>query len=634
MRLGSANLVRDAVPIIALLTTFVVKKEPPLTADQISQEYDYIVVGAGSAGSAVANRLSEDPSVTVLLLEAGGFPHFGIQLPFLTMFNQLTPVDWQYKTEPQEFACLSQEERRSRWPRGKVLGGSSELNYMLYVRGNPLDYDRWEAMGNEGWSWKDVFPYFFKSEGTDDPELLTDGYHNKWGPLGVTIRQYSTVVLEAFLEAGALFGFPSYIDYNGPSQFGFAKAQINAAHGRRTQCSRGYIAPLRYRSNIDVLIFAHVNRIIFKGHTAIGVNFDRLEERINVYAKREVILSAGAVNSPQLLMLSGIGPKEHLAEFGIPVIHHSPGVGQNLQDHICPGNLNFLINVKDTYMLKRLVKPKPVLKWIIKGKGPLTSAGGVEGFAFFWSSYANYSTEPPDLQFQFLAAGLQNGGTQMRQAFGVRKDVWAQYYNPHNKQDSFTYFVCLLQPRSVGYIKLRTSSSYDQPVIQPNYFTDPLDLEAMADGMQVAVKMAFSEPYQKLGVRPWGVAWPGCESSLPMYSRPYLKCLAQHFTATFYHPVGTAKMGPKNDSMAVVDPKLRVYGVKGLRVIDASIMPRIVSGNTNAPSVMIGEKGADLIKKKYQLIDEYHSYESEPELKAKSKKKPVEESLKPVLGLL
>lgn len=367
--------------------------------------------------------------------------------------------------------------------------------------------------------------------------------------------------------------------------------------GARCSTAKAFLRDIRGRHNLHVVIFAHVTKILFNAQKrAKAVKFDRFGKTHYVKARREIILSAGTFNSAQLLMLSGVGPKEHLRQHGIPLVHHSPGIGQNLQDHVTSNGLHFHINQPVSIMLPRVVLSPAIVEWLTFGSGPMSSLGGVEGFGFINTKYQNVSLDWPDVLYHFLPSHPGcDGGDGVRQSMAISNEAFEKVYNPHLYEDGMTYATLLLRPKSVGYVKLRSGNPYDQPIIEPNYYDHPDDIGAVVEGMRLAVQMGQSAPFQKYGVRLWTKLWPGCEHLVP-YSDPYLECLARHYTATIHHWVGTCKMGPRWDPTAVVDPELRVYGVKGLRVIDASIMPKLISGNTNAPTIMIGEKGADLIK--------------------------------------
>jgi len=325
-------------------------------------------VGAGSAGAVIANRLSENPHWKILLLEAGGSESILSDIPLAAATLQMTPIDWAYQTEPQEASCFGLINRRSRWPRGRVLGGTSVLNYMLYVRGNARDYDKWAHLGNYGWSWDEVLPYFIKSEDNLDSSIAYNGYHGIGGYLTVDSPPYISDIAKAFTEAGKYLGYPN-VDINGPIQAGFTIPQGTVRKGARCSTSKAFLRPVRKRFNLHVLTFAYVTKILFNEYKrAIGVQFDRFSLTHVVYARREIIVSGGAVNSPQLLMLSGIGPAHHLQSLGIPVIADLP-VGENLQDHVYPGGVHFVINSKNSFVQRRIVNLKNILSYFSVGQG-------------------------------------------------------------------------------------------------------------------------------------------------------------------------------------------------------------------------------------------------------------------------
>jgi PREDICTED: similar to CG9503-PA len=559
-------------------------------------EYDYIIVGAGTAGAVVANRLSEDPFSTVLLLEAGGSENLVTDIPLSAPYIQKTPLDWRYKTVPQKHACFGLKNRQSLWPRGKVNGGSSVLNFMLYVRGNKKDYDLWSDQGCYDWSWENVYPYFLKSEDNQDVSYAYYPWHNRGGYLTISSPPYRTPIAHAFIEGGEYLGYPEN-DVNGPIQTGFTFPQGTIRRGARCSTAKAFLSPIRKRPNIKLVNFAHVIKILFNEHKrAIGVRFQHQALFYDVFARKEVILSAGSINTPQLLMLSGIGPREHLNSLHIPVLADLP-VGKNLQDHIYPGGVHFTVDEKSSMVFGRDFSLSNLLRYFAMGRGSMTSLGGVEGLGFINTKYANMSEDYPDIEIHFVAGGpMSDHGRGLYQMYGLKEEVWEKFFVPNLIYDAISLYPVLLRPKSVGYIKLRSKNPFDHPIIDPKYLTHPDDIRRVVEGMKFCIRLGHTPAFQKFSARLYQTVFPGCEL-YPLWSDPYIECVARSFTATIYHPVGTAKMGSKYDPTAVVDPELRVLGgISSLRVVDGSIMPNIVSGNTNAPIIMIAEKASDLIK--------------------------------------
>jgi len=569
----------------------------PVDQKDLYSEYDFIVIGGGSAGAVVANRLTEEPKWRVLLLEAGGDETEISDVPALAAYLQLGRMDWKYKTEPQPGrACLGHTDGRCNWPRGKVLGGSSVLNYMLYVRGNKLDYDHWEQDGNPGWGYENVLHYFKKSEDNRNPYLAATKYHRSGGYLTVQEAPWRTPLATAFVEAGVEMGFENR-DANGEFQTGFMIPQGTIRRGSRCSTSKAFLRPIRHRKNLHIAMHAFVTKILIDPVTKIayGVRFKRNGHMFTIKARKEVILSAGSLNSAQILMLSGIGPKWHLDQLGVPVIEDLP-VGENLQDHYGTGALAFTVEKPVTLVQTRYENIPSVLKYAMFGSGPLTVLGGVEGMAWIPTKFQNRSKDWPDIEFHFVSGSLgSDGGRQVRKVHGVGDRMW-QMFRPLAFRDSWSIIPMLLRPKSRGNVRLQSANPYDKPLFNAGYFTDHSDLLTLVEAVKFALSLAETTSFKKYGTRFWDqVPMPGCEQT-ELWTDEYWACICRQYTTTIYHYSGTAKMGPPTDTEAVVNHELKVYGVRGLRVIDASIMPKIPSGNTNAPVIMVGEKGADLIK--------------------------------------
>lgn len=485
---------------------------------------------------------------------------------------------------------------RCNWPRGKVLGGSSVLNYMLYLRGNKKDFDGWEAMGNSGWGYRDALYYFKKSEDNTNPYLSMSPYHSTGGYLTIGEAPYHTPLAASFVEAGVEMGYENR-DLNGERNAGFMIAQGTTRRGSRCSTAKAFLRPARLRTNLHIAMYSHVTKIMIDPITkiAFGVEFMRDRKLFRIRASKEVILSGGSVNSPQLLMLSGIGPRAELAKHKIPVIKDLH-VGENMQDHIGLGGLTFLVNQPVSIVENRFHSMSTVLQYAVFGQGPLTILGGVEGLAYVNTKYTNASDDYPDIEFHFVSGSTNSdGGSQLRKAHGLTESFYNSVFQSISNRDAWSIIPMLLRPRSVGSIKLRSSNPFDYPLIYPNYLSDDFDTKSLVEGVKIAIAVSRTKAMQRFGSQLAAYKWPGC-MHVQMFTDQYWECMIRHYTVTIYHPVGTCKMGPYWDPYAVVDPQLRVYGIRGLRVIDGSIMPKLVSANTNAAIIMIGEKGSDMIK--------------------------------------
>ncbi|XP_032663997.1 glucose dehydrogenase [FAD, quinone] [Odontomachus brunneus] len=592
------------IPLLAIgLTVFrynnVDPESHPQNARQLLPMYDFIVVGGGSAGAVIASRLSEVANWTVLLLETGGNENEISDVPLLAGYTQLTELDWQYQTSPPTTSryCLAMIGDRCNWPRGKVLGGSSVLNAMVYVRGNRRDYDDWARLGNTGWSYEEVLPYFLKSEDNRNPYLARTPYHRTGGYLTVQEAPWRTPLAIAFLQAGQEMGYENQ-DINGANQTGFMLTQMTIRRGSRCSTAKAFLRPVKNRPNLHIAMHAQVLKVLFNADKrATGVEFLRDGRQQVVRCRREIVLSAGAINTPQLLMLSGIGPSEHLTEFGIPVISDLR-VGDNLQDHVGLGGLLFMINESISVTKERFQTFSVMLEYILKERGPMTSSL-VEGLAFLNTKYADKSGDYPDVQFHFLPTAV-NSDEQTKKALGLTDRIYNTMYKPLHGADTWSILPLLLRPKSKGWVRLKSRNPLVHPEINPNYFAYKEDMDVCVEAIRLALRVSNTSAFQRFGSRPHTIRMPGCHQ-YPFDTYEYWECAVRHFTFTIYHPTGTCKMSPRSDPTAVVDPRLRVYGVKGLRVADASIMPNIVSGNPNAPVIMIGEKVSDIIKEDWRV---------------------------------
>jgi choline dehydrogenase len=527
------------------------------------RQFDYVIVGAGSAGLVLANRLSADPRTSVCVIEAGKpdknpFIHIPLGLAAIVRFKSL---DWGYNTVPQR----ELNNRRLYWPRGKVMGGSSSINAMCYIRGAAENFDEWEKLGADGWNWKSALPAFIQSENNARGETQ---FHGSSGPLPVSDNPDPNLLSRIFVEAGTQLQLPHNPDFNGREQAGVGLYQTTTLNGRRASTAVAYLRPVESRPNLTRITGAMARRILFDGKRASGIEIQVGMGKETITARREVLICGGAVNSPQLLMLSGIGPASHLAEHKIAALHDLPGVGANLQDH-----LDTIVQTKASTSHSYGVAPRALMKaaahfprYLRTGRGiPASTLAEAGGFV-----HSSKAGNPPDIQWHFIPARIENHGRTT--AFGY----------------GYSLHACNLYPDSRGTIRLASSHPHDAPLIDPNYLASERDLDVMLDALNWSRRIlnapAFA-PYRKAELE------PGAEVT----SRDDLIAFIRAKAETVYHPVGTCRMGAENDEMSVVAPDLKVTGVTGLRVIDASVMPRLIGGNTNAPVIMIAERAAGMI---------------------------------------
>ncbi|XP_026488978.1 glucose dehydrogenase [FAD, quinone] [Vanessa tameamea] len=545
--------------------------------------YDFIVIGGGSAGSVVASRLSEVPEWRVLLLEAGFDEPTGAQVPSMFLNFIGSSIDWGYHTEPEPAACLSEKDRKCYWPRGKVLGGTSVMNGMMYIRGSRKDYDDWAAAGNEGWSYEEVLPYFMKSEDNKQIEEMDKGYHATGGPLTVSQFPYHPPLSYSIIKAGEELGY-QVRDLNGEAHTGFSIAQTTNRNGSRISVARAFLRPAKNRPNLHVMLNATVTKVLINQTTrqayAVEVrnSFGGTEV---IFANNEIILSGGAVASPQILQLSGIGDPEVLSRAGVRLVHKLPAVGRNLHNHVAHF-LNFHVNDNNTTPLNWAT----AMEYLLFRDGLMSGTGISEVTALINTKYANPEEDNPDVQLffgGFLADCAKTGMVGEKLGDGSR---------------SVQMFPAVLHPKSRGRLEIASSDPFAYPKIYANYLTHPDDVKTLIEGIKFAIKLSETKTLKKYGMKLDKTPVKGCEK-FKFGCDAYWECAVRMQTAPENHQAGSCKMGPRGDPTAVVDNLLQVQGIDRLRVADASVMPAVTSGNTNAPTVMIGERAADFIKKRW-----------------------------------
>ncbi|XP_056648601.1 glucose dehydrogenase [FAD, quinone]-like [Diorhabda sublineata] len=557
-------------------------------------EYDFVVIGGGSGGATAAGKLAQVPGWKVLLIEAGNDEPPGTQVPSMVVnYHGNKLVDWDYKTEPEQWGCQGYPEKRCSWPRGKVLGGCSVINGMMYTRGIPNDYDSWAAAGNEGWSYKDVLPVFKRFEDNKEIGNLVDAeYHGIGGPLTTSRFNDQPELAYDVLKAAKQIGQKVTKDINGKDYSGFTIAQSNTRNGARLSSARAYLRPQRYNRNLHVMVNSTASKINLRvdGKQKIvhSVEFIYENRTYTVKVKNEVVLAAGALNSPQILLLSGIGPKADLDRVGIKQIHELPGVGRNLKNHVA-----FYI----TYLLKKQkafvdLDWATALNYIINRKGPMSSTGMSQVTARINSKYADPSGTNPDLQI-FFAGYLAH----------CAKTGEAKALEQPDKPDAsktLTMSPVTLHPKSEGYVTLRSNNPLEPPIMVANYLSELEDVRVLVDGIRVIQRLMNSTIMkEKYGPEEIKDDYGPCASKFSYDSDDFWECAVKYYTGAENHQACSCKMGPSTDPMAVIDSKLMVHGIDGIRVMDASAMPILVSGNTHATIVMMAERGVDFIKERW-----------------------------------
>ncbi|XP_046629604.1 glucose dehydrogenase [FAD, quinone]-like [Neodiprion virginianus] len=570
---------------MSLLNAFAIRKQAiGGTCERVTsivspnREYDYVVIGGGSAGAVVASRLSENPKWKVLVLEAGPDEPPGAEIP--SFFNAVvtSSLDWGYSTTNESYACYSTNGSCT-CHSVKVLGGNMVHTGMIYLRGNPTDYDKWAALGNKGWSWKDVKPFYLKCEDNREIDRVGRFWHATGGPLSVQRFPYEFPITKAIRDASLEAGFGTSDDLNGDQLTGFNVVQTTTKNGVRQSTGTAYLRPVRDRKNLHISLNSTVAKIIINNKTAVGVEYYQNGQLKKVAVSREVILSAGTVGSPQILLLSGVGPKEHLESMGIEVVKDLPGVGENYHDHISY-SVDFTVNEPDVYDNNWAA----ATEYFAFQTGPL-SASGLAGLAIVLNS-SKSTSDYPDIQlagYGYIADCAPGDIGALRSKGKRTVSIWVGYQHP----------------KSRGRVRLASKNVTALPVIWGNYLADYRDVEGLIEGINYTLTLSKMEAFKPYNLTLTNQPVAAC-SDYTFLTNEYWACAIRWSLSPQNHQVGSCKMGPPDDPTAVVDPKLRVYGINRLRVADASIMPQIISANTAAPTVMIAEKAADMIKKSHQ----------------------------------
>lgn len=571
--------------------------------------YDYVIVGGGTSGAVLASRLSEDGNRTILLIEAGGYPTTepDIDVPiFADIVRSSGQFDWRYTTVPQKYACKAHIDQVAVWHSGKGLGGTSNINYMLYLRGNRHDYDEWAANGAQGWMYKDVLPYFIKSEDQRNGEFVRTVFHGFGGRMSISdvgMTSMNKIIDRCFKEVGL-----KQRDFNGKTQFGWGPAQATIRSGTRWGTFNAFLRRSLARDNLHVVTNAVVHKVLFEGRKAVGVSFKHDGKQKVVRVNNEVILSAGTVGSAKLLMLSGVGPKSHLQSLKIPLVADLP-VGENLQDQVIADGIEFFTPYSGfTVTAARAENFLSAWGYSLFGTGMKSIPRFRESIA-----YIRLRHQPAHIKYPLVALHVaSNPSVYDAQQVNVKEESWSGIHGNPPSREGLTIFPVLLHPRSRGTVRLRSADPDDAPIINPNYLSDEADVKILAEGYNFARRLVHTKSFKEWDLQLTHRQLPEC-AKLGNFTEQYIECHLRHITLSGAAPVGTCRLGASSDVTAVVDPTLKVRGIKGLRVVDASVMPSSVSGDTYATQVMIAEKAADLLREKdtVQAIKEYfrHLYE-------------------------
>ncbi|XP_052873164.1 glucose dehydrogenase [FAD, quinone]-like [Anopheles cruzii] len=569
---------------------------------ELRHSYDYVIVGAGPAGCVLANRLSEDPHATVLLLEIGrGEVPLITDSPLVGPILASTDYNFGYQTEKQRYGCLGLRGGRCSWAHGRGVGGSTIINNVIFTRGNRRDYDSWAKAGNEGWAWADVLPLFKRIERSSIRDFGDNGLHGHDGRLSVEDCPFRTDLARAFVKSAQSAGY-RYLDYNSGDNLGVSFLQAHSLNGRRASGGTSYLRDIVDRPNLHILTRAWVTKVLIDPDTktATGVRLVHERQHYEVEASREIVLSAGAFESPKLLMLSGVGPAKHLKRHGIRLVADLP-VGRKVYEHGGVYGPTFVVRkpTDDFVSFEQLANLGEVLRFR-NGSGPLTT-NSVESLLYVHSPFAeNPDPEYPDVEvMQAFTSFSFDTSPGTRNAYYLTDRMYDEYFRPLAKTRNFMFLPMLLKPRAVGRVELKSTNPFNHPVFRYQYFEDDRDVDALVYAIKEVIRISTEAPLRRLGVELYKRKVPGCQY-MAFNTIDYWRCHVRHLTATFQHQVATCKMGPPQDPEAVVDSRLRVYGIARLRVADVGIIPEAPTGHTAAHSFLIGEKAADLIREDHQ----------------------------------